>query len=314
MTGCKGLRRALGATALISLCGVSPALAADPRLPPGQDPGGQAIAFISGGIDYTSERIVARVARDGEGEIIGWDFVDNDRFPYVATTATPADPEAVDATSAAAALVQAYAHGRMVPVRIAAGDPMALARAIGFVTGTPARIVAVGVPLSSPDMRRVVREASQRFRDHLFVVAADLPERTAANGDAAGAAPVPKAADAAPAPAADTLMNLGNVLVVAAAPSVDGRRAASVLDAVDTIVVPRGSTMFVAPPAAAPRNDVEAVALASASAACQGHGRPDAALLGSAAKAATLDAARPLEGNRAVRLLDPMCWYGGKRM
>lgn len=307
MTGCKGLRRALGATALISLCGVSPALAADPRLPPGQDPGGQAIAFISGGIDYTSERIVARVARDGEGEIIGWDFVDNDRFPYVATTATPADPEAVDATSAAAALVQAYAHGRMVPVRIAAGDPMALARAIGFVTGTPARIVAVGVPLSSPDMRRVVREASQRFRDHLFVVAADLPERTSAKSDV----PVAKT-DAAPA--ADTLMNLGNVLVVAAAPSVDGRRAASVLDAVDTIVVPRGSTMFVAPPAAAPRNDVEAVALASASAACQGHGRPDGALLGSAAKAATLDAARPLEGNRAVRLLDPMCWYGGKRM
>ena len=32
MTGCKGLRRALGATALISLCGVSPALAADPRV------------------------------------------------------------------------------------------------------------------------------------------------------------------------------------------------------------------------------------------------------------------------------------------
>ncbi len=308
MTGCRGLRRALGAAALIVLSGMGTALAADPRLPPGQDPGGQAIAFISGGIDYASERIVSRVARDGEGEIIGWDFVDNDRFPYVATTATPADPEAVDATSAAAALVQAYAHGRMVPVRIASGDPMALARAIGFVTGTPARIVAIGVPLSSPDMRRVVREASQRFRDHLFVVAADLPERTSAKSDV----PVPKTADATPA--ADTLMNLGNVLVVAAAPSVDGRRAASVLDAVDMIVVPRGSTMFVAPPAAPPRNDVEAVALASASAACQGHGRPDGALLGSAAKAATLDAARPLEGNRAVRLLDPMCWYGGKRM
>ena len=308
MTGCRGLRRALGAAALIVLSGMGTALAADPRLPPGQDPGGQAIAFISGGIDYASERIVSRVARDGEGEIIGWDFVDNDRFPYVATTATPADPEAVDATSAAAALVQAYAHGRMVPVRIASGDPMALARAIGFVTGTPARIVAIGVPLSSPDMRRVVREASQRFRDHLFVVAADLPERTSAKSDV----PVHKTADATPA--ADTLMNLGNVLVVAAAPSVDGRRAASVLDAVDMIVVPRGSTMFVAPPAAPPRNDVEAVALASASAACQGHGRPDGALLGSAAKAATLDAARPLEGNRAVRLLDPMCWYGGKRM
>lgn len=292
----------LAALACLSLSAVA-ARAADPRLPPGQDPGGPAIALIGTGIDYQSEKIAPRLARDGEGEMIAWDFVDNDRLPYAPRTA--ADPFAADASSAASALLAAYAHARLVPARIDEGDAMALARAIGFATGTPARIVAVAVPLATSDMRRVIREASARFKDHLFVVSADLSGVT----PAAGKLPLPPTGSAA----ADSLLNLGNVLVVAAAPTVDGRRVKAVLDAVDLVVVPRGSTMFVNPPNAPPRNGSEAVALAAAAAACQGHGLTSG-LLGSAAKAATLEASRPVESSRSVRLLDPMCWYGGKRM
>jgi hypothetical protein len=281
------------------------ASAADPKLPPGQDPGGLAIALIGIGLDYQSVKVAGRLARDGEGEMIAWDFVDNDRTPYAPATATAAEPEAADGTTEAAALLAAYARGRLVPVRVPEADAMALAKAIGFATATPARVVAISVPLATADMRRVVREASARFKDHLFVVAAPLPPKSNAPK-----APLPPASAT---PAADALGNLGNVLVVAAGPDVQGRDAASVLDTIDLVVVPRGSTMFVAPPTAAPRNGAEAVALAAASAACQGHGLP-APLLGSAAKAATLEVARPLETTRAVRVLDPMCWYGGKRM
>lgn len=299
----RSIRRALLALAFATPLSAAPVLAADPRLPPGQDPGGQAIAFIASGVDYASERIAPRVARDGEGEMIGWDFVDNDRFPYAPPAATPAEPEAADPTSAAAAMLAAYARGRMVPVRIGAGDAMELAKAIGFAANTPARIVAVAVPLATPDMRRVVREASARFKDHLFVVQAQLPEAAA-----------PATAAAGPASVNDNLLNLGNVLVVAASGEVDGKRATPIIEAVDVIVVPRGSTMFVAPPVAPPRNGIEAVAMAAAAAACQGHGAANGPPLGSAAKAATLDVARPLESMRSVRVLDPMCWYGGKRM
>lgn len=62
------------------------AMAADaprkPKLPPGVDPGGLAMAVIGDGIDYTRPEIATRLARDGEGELVGFDLVDRDRLPF----------------------------------------------------------------------------------------------------------------------------------------------------------------------------------------------------------------------------------------
>lgn len=300
----------------LALSLVVSAHAADPAVPPGQDPGGHAVALIGGGIDYRSAKISPRLARDGEGEIIGWDFVEEDRHPF----------EAVGETAVAEALVSAYARGRLVAVRLAGGDARALARAIGFATGTPARIVAITQPIATADLREVMRQAAERFRDVLFVIhtgpfaptPAAAPVSAAPAAPSAPSAPAPAAAPAAGAPpeagpagGLGALMNQGNVLLVAAGAEVDGERAASVARAAELVVISRGASMFGAPPDAPPRNGAEAVALAAAAAACQGHGRD--ALLGSAAKAATLAAARPLEQTPSIRALDPLCFYGGTR-
>ena len=53
-----------------------------PPLPPGRDPGGMAIALVTTGIDYTVPEVAQRLARDGEGELIGWDLEDQDRKPF----------------------------------------------------------------------------------------------------------------------------------------------------------------------------------------------------------------------------------------
>ena len=110
------------AAASMGLC--SPVHATDPKVPPGQDPGGTAIALIGGGLDYTSDKITPRVARDGEGELIGWDLIDNDRTPYMAAPKASdpsASPDAkaanADATGLAELMLAAYARGRLVPVR-----------------------------------------------------------------------------------------------------------------------------------------------------------------------------------------------------
>ena len=55
---------------------------AKPRVPPGRDPGGVAIALIGTGIDYTIPEVAQRLARDGEGELIGWDLEHKDRKPF----------------------------------------------------------------------------------------------------------------------------------------------------------------------------------------------------------------------------------------
>jgi hypothetical protein len=54
-----------------------------PPVPAGAPTSGFGVALLSDGIDYTRPGIAAKLARDGEGEIIGWDVVDNDRRPYL---------------------------------------------------------------------------------------------------------------------------------------------------------------------------------------------------------------------------------------
>ena len=304
-------RRSLAglAAAAVTLLASQSVEAAEPKVPAGKDPGGIAIALIGGGVDYTSEKIAARLARDGEGELIGWDVVDDDRKPFAApTAANPSPTEAsaaggIDATATADALLSAYAKARLVPVRAPSGDPQALAKAIAFAAGTPARIVAIAVPVETDLMRTVVRQASERFKNQLFIIAGAKPSLP-------GNSAVPPENAGRPSP--PSVMNLPNVLVVLAAVDVEGRSAKDVVAAAEMVVMARGGSMFGAMPGAPPRNAGEAVALAAASAACQSHGITE--LLGSAAKAAAIDASRPLDDNRAIRVLDPMCWYGGKRM
>lgn len=296
------------------VAGASTARAADPALPPGQDPGGHAVALISTGIDYRDERIAARLARDGEGEMIAWDFVDEDRHPFAAAAPDATfDKGETDGTAAALALVSAYSRGRLVPVRVAPGaDARSLARAIGFATNTPARVIAISLPVATAELREVVRQASERFRNHLFVVEGWLPADARGSDGAVPAPPLaPDNAQSAGPSTRPASANATNVLTVLAGVDANGRGEQTVAAAADLVVVPRGSTMFGTPPGTPPRNGAEAVALAAAAAACRGHARDMP--LGSAAKAAVLETARPLDGAPSVFTLDPMCWYGGTR-
>lgn len=130
--------------------------AADPVLPPGQDPGGHAIAVIGTGIDYTDPVISARLARDGEGDLIGWDFADGDNRPHGV-------PDSAE--HAAVATVLRDASAKLIPVRIKPGEPHAFARALAFAAATPARhAVLVVLPASGAEWE-ILAEAMQRFPD-----------------------------------------------------------------------------------------------------------------------------------------------------
>lgn len=119
-----------------------PARAQDPRVPAGKDPGGAAVVLLTRGIDYARPEIAKLLARDGEGEMIGWDFVDNDNRPFVKGEGVAADVALAQALGIAGGV-------RIVPVRIDPGDSVSLARAVVFAAKTPARVVLV--PFSSGD-------------------------------------------------------------------------------------------------------------------------------------------------------------------
>jgi hypothetical protein len=166
-----------GLTALVGLVLTAFAAAAqgkDPKVPPGRDPGGVAVALLSSGIDYTVPEIAGRLARDGEGEIIAWDFIDNDNRPFDVTGwQTPAN-RGGEAADVAAHLANAAAHSgvRIVSVRVDPADPATLARAVAFVARTPARVVAVPMWSDRAEDWELFRQAASHFTELLFVVAA----------------------------------------------------------------------------------------------------------------------------------------------
>ncbi len=155
----------------LMLAGTAAAQQRKPPLPPGRDPGGVAIALLGTGIDYTLPEIARRLARDGEGELIGWDLVDNDNRPFRRSEgASAASASGGDGTALARAV---GAPGRrIVPVRIDAADPGSIARAVAFVARTPARIVVVPMWSARQSDWEPFRQAALHFKDLLFIVAA----------------------------------------------------------------------------------------------------------------------------------------------
>ena len=171
-----------------------------PKLPAGLDPGGVAIALFSTGIDYRATDIAQRLARDGEGDLIGWDLVDRDNRPFNAAAAETPAALGGDAN----ALVRAVGQSgrRVVPVRIDTRDPVSLAKAASFVAHTPARIVVVPMWTSNADEWATFGMAIKAFPDLLFIVAA---------GD--------EGRDIDHEPVWPAAFGHGNVLVVSAAPA-----------------------------------------------------------------------------------------------
>jgi hypothetical protein len=179
------------------------AQARKPPVPAGLDPGGVAIAVLSTGIDYRLSEVAQRLARDGEGQLIAWDFVDNDNRPF---NAAAADTPAAWGGDANELVRMVGRQGRrVVTIRLDVRDKASLARAVAFLARTPARIVVV--PMSSParDDWVAFGEAAGTYGDLLFIVAA---------GD--------DGPDAAKAPSWPAALGLPNMLVVTTAASAGG--------------------------------------------------------------------------------------------
>jgi len=130
----------------------------DPAYPPGLDPGGVAVAVFPEAIDYTAPEIVRRLARDGEGDVIAWDFLDSDPRPF-----GPTDPRIVDLLAMSDAI-------RLVVGRQSTADPARAARLTAFAVRTPARILLVWDTAPNQPDWPLFSEGVTRFPDRLFVV------------------------------------------------------------------------------------------------------------------------------------------------
>ena len=139
-------RRCCSILLAISLMAATAAAQTGPRkpnVPPGKDPGGIAVAVIGAGVDYRLPEIASRLARDGEGEIIAWDVIDDDARPLEAAPVAGRSVPVHAGTGMALRLLAEAREVRLIPVRIPEANPLALSGALAFVAQTPARITVL---------------------------------------------------------------------------------------------------------------------------------------------------------------------------
>ena len=159
---------------LALIASLAPALAQTgppkPKVPSGRHPGGVVVAVIGAGVDYRLPEIAARLARDGEGEIIAWDVIDDDprplETPPIAGRRVP--PHA--GTAVTEIVLSEAGATSLVPVRIPDANPMALGGALAFVARTPAR-VALLLPGAAKDEPLALFTDIARQARHLVLIA-----------------------------------------------------------------------------------------------------------------------------------------------
>jgi len=150
-----------------------------PVVPPDRDPGGVLVALISQGIDYRLPTLSGKLARDGEGELVGWDVIDNDRLPFDMGEGNAAPEHGGDGTAIAARALATGAPLRLAPIRVDAEDGSSIARGVRVASQFRARVVLV--PMWSRDSARwhLFATAAGGQAGILFILAAadgDKPE------------------------------------------------------------------------------------------------------------------------------------------
>lgn len=143
-----------------------------PAVPPDRDPGGVLVALIAQGIDYRLPGLSGKLARDGEGEIVGWDVVENDRLPFdQGEGAAPAEYGG-DATAIASRVTASGAPVRLAPIRIDAEDAGSIARAVRLSGQIKARVVMVPLWSRDPARWHLFATAAGGQQGVLFILAA----------------------------------------------------------------------------------------------------------------------------------------------
>ncbi len=169
-----------------------------PPVPPGEPTSGPAVVMLTTGIDYTRPSVARKLARDGEGELAGWDAVDRDRRPY---GVDPVQSRLIE-----------IAPGRVIPIRVDPANPASVTDAAAFARKTGSRVLIVPIALfgtSQPaELAKFINEAD------MLVVAAgtddgrplDLPAEARDRIIVVGALPSEPASVTANAASVDVIL------------------------------------------------------------------------------------------------------------
>lgn len=149
--------------------------APEPKVPAGVSPPGVPVALFDTGVNYTLPQISARLSRDGEGDLIGYDFDDEDLKPFdrVPVPAGAPAQNRYHGTSVASILLKEAGKSALVqPYRFKGGIPQSFAGMVAHTALTPARIVAMPLGGYRREDWEQFHQAAKLNPQILFIVSA----------------------------------------------------------------------------------------------------------------------------------------------
>jgi hypothetical protein len=161
-------------TAVLTTGSVVGFAAEKPKVPAGKPTATEpSVAIVGAGLDYTRAEVASALRRDAELEIVGWDFVDNDRRPFDGKS-NASLPGTSDRNGTGTRLASVLA-GKMllIPIRIDPANPQSLAKGMGFAARTSVRVVLMPNIAANPANWNVLLAAALEFPNQLFIAAAD---------------------------------------------------------------------------------------------------------------------------------------------
>ncbi len=144
----------------------------DPVVPPGKDPGGVLVALVDAGVNYLLPEVGERLARDSSGDILGYDYWDQDPRPFDANPArSPFFPQR-HGTRTATLLLSEAPGARLVPYRYPRPDMSRMADLVSDAARKGVRIVNLSLGSNRLEDWQVFARAAKQHPEMLFIASA----------------------------------------------------------------------------------------------------------------------------------------------
>lgn len=154
----------------------------NPPVPEGTEPGGVAVALVDSGVNYLLPQIHRRLARDGDGQILGRDYWDLNPRPFDANPAGSPFFLRRHGTKTASLLLREAPRVRLVPYRYPRPAMERMTDLVEHAAGLGIRVVNLSMGSNDAGDWEAFEAAARRHPRMLFILSAgnngrDIDER-----------------------------------------------------------------------------------------------------------------------------------------
>ena len=144
----------------------------NPPVPNGRDPGGTPVAIVDSGVNYLLPEINARLARDADGVLWGFDYWELDSRPFDAHPTRSVFFPQRHGTQTASLLLREAAIARLVPYRYPRPDMQRMHELVDDIARRGIRIVNISMGGERRDQWQAFEDAARAQPQILFIVSA----------------------------------------------------------------------------------------------------------------------------------------------